>query len=135
MSAEDKKPATELAPVKAAAEAAADTALQTATEGVLHLYTPITGGGKEITALPYNFMTLTGWEIARALDGDKSAGNAFRLSNTQALLLFAAAAAKHTPELDAIDIKERMKGPDGLSAIKLAELFYHASALRSGQTS
>jgi len=129
MSAEDKKPEELLAP----AEAAADTVLKTLTEGTLNLLTPIKGGGKEITALPYNFMTLTGIEIVEALDGDKSIGNAFRLSYKQALLLFATAAAKLTPELDATDIKQRLVGPDAINAVRLAEVFYHASALRGRQ--
>ena len=123
-----------VAELVAPAEAAADEALKTLTEGTLNLLTPIKGGGKEITALPYNFMTLTGLEICEAMDGDKSVGNAFRLSYKQALLLFATAAAKLTPELDATDIKKRLVGPDAINAVRLAEVFYHASALRGRQT-
>jgi len=125
---------TTVAELVVPAEAAANEALKTLTEGTLNLLTPIKGGGKEITALPYNFMTLTGWEICEAMDGDKSAGNAFRLSYKQALLLFATAAAKLTPELDATDIKKRLVGPDAINAVRLAEVFYHASALRGRQT-
>jgi hypothetical protein len=131
MGAEDRKTDD----VVESAGAAAGVALETMTEGTLNLLTPIKGGGKEITALPFNFMTLTGWEIAEAMDGDKSAGNAFRISYKQALLLFAAAAAKLTPELDATDIRQRLMGPDAINAVRLSEVFYHASALRRGQTS
>ena len=94
--------------------------------GKMELKTPIQDGENTITALHWDFTKLTGAEYADALDLDERPGNVFRLTNTQALYLFAAAAAKETKELSALDIRKRMGMMDAGKAIQLATVFFNA---------
>lgn len=99
--------------------------------GKLELMKPILNGEKTHTELKYDFTVLSALELARALDTG-SAGrrsDAFSLGNTQALALFAAAAAKVTPDLDATDIRERLGALDGVVAIQIASVFFRATSL------
>lgn len=102
--------------------------------GVMQLHTPIRNGkdaeGKpiEVKELRYNFRKLTGFEYAEAMDEDKKADSAFRITSKQALCLFAAAAAKETPGLDATDIRRGLDITDGQLGIQRATIFFVASA-------
>ena len=101
-------------------------------KGRLALETPIIAGDEEITELVYDFTTLTGWEYADAMDKDPNAQQLYRITNRQALALFAAAAAKETDRLDARDIMERIGATDGAEGVHLATLFFIAS-MRAGR--
>ena len=94
--------------------------------GKMELMTPIKSRDKEITELEWDFTILTGKEYVQALDADRSAPNAFTLTNTQALAFFAAAAARKTPGLDTRDIRDRLGMQDAVKAIQLAQVFYAA---------
>lgn len=94
--------------------------------GKMELITPIKSRGQDVTALEWDFTALTGKEYVQALDADRSAPNAFSLTNTQALAFFAAAAARKTPGLDARDIRDRLGMQDAVKAIQLSQVFYAA---------
>ncbi len=96
--------------------------------GVLTLETPISSGGKEIDKLTYDFTDLTGMEYIDALDSDTNANNSFKITNRQALALFATAAAKQTDGLDMRDIMERIGVTDAVEGVHLATLFFRASS-------
>lgn len=122
------------------AQAIADAEQQLAkiAKGSMKLEKPITAAGKEITELHWDFRSLTGWEYANALDYDNAGDNVFRITNKQALSLFAAAAAKATTmlndggiqihPLDAQDIKQRMGIDDTIKAVQMATVFFVTSA-------
>ena len=101
-------------------------------KGRLKLETPIRSGSGEIDELAYDFTELTGLEYTEAMDSDISASQIFRITNRQALSLFAAAAAKQTPALDSRDILERIGMTDSVVASQLAILFFSAST-RAGR--
>ena len=123
-----------------AAKAMADAENQLAkiAKGGLKLDKPIMAAGREIGELHWDFRNLTGWEYANALDCDSAGVNVFRITNKQALSLFAAAAAKATTirnengmdihPLDARDIKERMGIDDTIKAVQTATVFFVTSA-------
>jgi len=84
-----------------------------------------------VTELIYDFAALTGRELVAALDKGGAVGmNAFRITDTQAFELFAAAAGKATAGIDATDIRERMGAVDSVKAVQLATVF---SAPRTGR--
>ncbi len=106
------------------------------SKGKITLFTPIRAAGKDITELRWNFRNLNGWEYANAMDCDMS-GSVFRITNRQALGLFAASAAKETTiknesgvdihPLDAQDIRERIGIDDCAKAVQVASVFFLAS--------
>ena len=103
-------------------------------KGVLELETPIKAADKSVEKLPYDFTVLSGMDYTDAMDAD-SRGNTqkmYGITYRQALNLFAAAAAKETPELDATDIVTRMGATDATAAVQLATLFFTAS-IRAGR--
>ena len=118
--------------------AEAEKQLAKISKGALKLDRPIKAAGHEITELRWDFRALTGWEYANALDCDADGVNVFRITNKQALSLFAAAAAKGTTirnengmdihPLDARDIKERMGIDDTIKAVQMATVFFATSA-------
>lgn len=95
--------------------------------GRLELSVPIQDGQETINVLEWDFLALTGAEYCDALDSDKKAGNTFRITNTQALCLFATAAAKKTKGLNAEDIRRRIGIMDAQKATQLATVFFTAS--------
>ena len=100
------------------------------SSGAYQLSTAIRAGGKDVKELQYDFSELTGWEYAEALDSDKNAQTIFRLTAKQASNLFAMAAGKATPDIDANDIKERIGAEDSMAAVQLAILFFNSCALK-----
>lgn len=96
-------------------------------KGTLTLDTPIKAGDKDVTELHYDFSKLTGWEYADAMDKDSGGSNIFRITNKQAMLLFAATAGKETDGIDATDIRERIGVADSIKAVQLATVFFVAS--------
>lgn len=99
------------------------------SKGKMQLVTPIRASGKDIDVLHFDFTKLTGWEFAQALDRDESGkNNAFRLSQTQAIELFAAAAAKMTPDIDTEDIRHRMGIEDAIKAAQISTSFFNFSS-------
>ena len=98
-------------------------------KGEMKLKSPIKDGEETVTALKWDFGALTGAEYADALDMDRRAGNALRLSSTQALCLFAAAAAKATPQLSALDIRQRLGMADTMKAVQVTTIFFNVSSL------
>lgn len=103
------------------------------TKGTLKLSTPIRAKSQDVTELQYDFSKLTGWEYVEAMDADATARNVFKISNKQALCLFAAAAGKATPDVDATDIKERIGAVDALRAVQLATVFLITSTRAANQ--
>lgn len=98
-------------------------------KGKLKLESPILASGKEVSELEYDFGKLTGWDFANAVDGAASAkSSAFRLTQRQALMLFAAAAEKCNDGVDAEDIKRRMSIDDAIKATQIAALFFNTSS-------
>ena len=98
-------------------------------KGEMKLKNPIKDGEETVATLKWDFGALTGAEYADALDMDRRAGNALRLSSTQALCLFAAAAAKATPQLSALDIRRRLGMADTMKAVQLTTIFFNVSSL------
>ena len=101
-------------------------------KGRLALETVIKSGDGEFEALEYDFTALTGMEYTDAMDSDANAQQAFRMTNRQALALFARAAAKQTPDADAEDIVAGIGATDAVEAVELATLFFTAST-RAGR--
>lgn len=95
--------------------------------GKLKLDTPIRASGQDIEELAYDFRSMTGLEYADAMDSDPKATQTFRITTRQALALFAAAAAKETPRVDAKDILENLSPADALAAAQIATVFFNAS--------
>lgn len=102
--------------------------LQKFSRGKIRLATPILASDKDVTELIYDFAALTGRELVAALDKGGAVGmNAFRITDTQAFELFAAAAGKATAGIDATDIRERMGAVDSVKAVQLATVFFSAA--------
>lgn len=107
------------------------------SKGTIKLLQPIRAAGMDITELHWNFRNMTGWEYANAMDCDTSS-SVFRITNRQALSLFAVSAAKETVikndrgedirPLDAQDIRERIGIDDSTKVIQVATVFFLASA-------
>ena len=105
-------------------------AMDALNKGKFGLKYPIRDGDREYTELKYDFSSMTAWEMAQAIDkGTNGKNDAFNLTDSQALALFAAAAGKCTEGLDATDIRERMSAADGVAAIKVAAIFFNTSSL------
>lgn len=115
------------------AQQPAPITLNMISKGTLELATPIRARSKDVTALHYDFTRLTGWEYAEAMDSDPAARNVFVVTKKQAICLFAAAAAKVTPDVDAKDIKERIGLADAQRAVQVATLFLTTSAREAGR--
>ena len=96
-------------------------------KGTMTLAVPIQDGENTVTELHWDFLSLTGAEYVDALDADRKAVNTFRITNTQAFCLFAAAAAKATKGIDATDIRRGMGVMDAQKATQLATVFFTAS--------
>lgn len=102
--------------------------LQKFSRGKIRLATPILASDKDVTELIYDFAALTGRELVAALDKGGAVGmNAFRITDTQAFELFAAAAGKATAGIDATDIRKRMGAVDSVKAVQLATVFFSAA--------
>lgn len=112
---------------------AAKQALNTFSKGAFKLSTPIRAGGKDMAELEYDFTKLTGWEYVEAMDADGGAKSVFKITQKQALCLFAAAAGKATNGVDATDIKERIGAVDAMRAVQVATVFLTASARAANQ--
>ena len=100
------------------------------SRGKIGLAVPILADDKEVKELTYDFRALTGMELADAMDKGAAGGggNAFRITNRQALEVFAAAAAKETEGVDAGDIKRGLSSQDAIKAVQLATVFFVASS-------
>lgn len=105
----------------------AKKAVEELYKGTLKLSKPIRASSEDITELHYDFTTLTGWDYVDAMDSDTAAKNMFKITNKQALCLFAVAAAKKTDKVDATDIKERISAVDAVKAVQLATVFLVSS--------
>ena len=100
------------------------------SNGVFSLAVPIMDGEQEYTELKYDFNALTGWELAKAIDsGTERTSKTSGITDTQALALFAAAAAKCTGGLDATDIRNRLSAVDAIAAISVTSIFFRGSLL------
>lgn len=106
--------------------------LERISKGHLKLAQPIRAQSKDISELHYDFTKLTGWEYVEAMDSDLNARNIFKVTSKQALSLFAMAASKATPEVDATDIKQRIGLADAQRAVQVATLFLVTSAQEAG---
>lgn len=111
----------------------APLSLSDISKGTLELALPIRARSKDITKLRYDFTKLTGWEYAEAMDSDVAARSVFVVTKKQAISLFAAAAAKATPDVDAIDIKQRIGVADAQRAVQVATLFLTRAAQEAGR--
>lgn len=100
--------------------------LRLVRKGKMKLSAPIQDGERTVEELSWDFGKLTGLEYAEALDSGDGQNN-FRITNTQALCLFAAAAAKVTEGLSAREILKGLDGMDAPAAIRVATIFFTAS--------
>lgn len=107
--------------------------LSSTQKGTFKLAAPIRAAGADLDTLEYDFTKLTGWELVEAMDADGNAKSVFKITQKQALCVFAAAAAKCTKNVDATDIKERIGATDALRAVQLATVFLTASARAANQ--
>lgn len=103
------------------------------SKGTLELAVPIRARSNDVTQLHYDFSKLTGWEYAEAMDSDPNARNVFIVTKKQALCLFATAAAKATPDVDATDIKQQLGLADAQRAVQVATVFLTTSARAAGK--
>lgn len=104
----------------------AEAALRAVSRGQMRLAAPFRASNKDIEVLHFDFTKLTGWEFAQALDRDATGKtNAFRLTQIQALELFAAAVNKMTPDVDAEDIRHRLGIEDAIKAAQIATSFFN----------
>lgn len=120
-------------PQEQAEKKSAPITLSMISKGTMELAVPIRARSKDISMLHYDFTRLTGWEYAEAMDSDPTARNVFIVTKKQAICLFAAAAAKVTPDVDAKDIKERIGLADAQRAVQVATLFLTTSAREAGK--
>lgn len=97
-------------------------------KGTLTLEKPIQDGENTITELKWDFSNITGTEYCDAMDMDPNGSNVFRLTTKQALYLFATAAGKATPGLDAKDIRTRIGMMDANAAIQATIVFFNTSS-------
>lgn len=110
-----------------ATEAQIQAQLEKYACGDLELAEPIRAGGEDVTKLSFDFRKLKALEVMDALDNGRGT-SAFRLTNRQALLLFAVAAAKESDKLDERDIAERMGAEDAIKAVQLATTFFNITS-------
>lgn len=96
--------------------------------GAMKLVEPIVSADVPITELTFDFRTISGTDFIRAMDEDRET-DGFRLSNRQAIHLFAYAAGKGNGGLDANDIINRMGIQDMVVAVRLARSFFNIAAL------
>ena len=126
-----EKPVAQEAPAEAQAEKQAtpqDVVAQVA-RGKLALDTPILSKGENVTELHYDFLALTGYEYADAMDSDATnKSDSFHLTNRQALSLFAAAAAKKTDGIDREVVIRGISISDTIKAVQIATVFFVASS-------
>lgn len=116
-----------------AIDAAAKAISGDTSKGVFKLSVPIRSASQDVTELQYDFTKLTGWEFVEAMDADANARTVFKITQKQALCLFAAAAGKATSGIDAADVKERIGAVDALRAVQLATVFLVTSARAASQ--
>ena len=110
---------------------AMEAARQAVARGKFELLAPIMSNGKEVKALQYDFTKLTGMEYVRAMgraDDGSVRKNSLRITEEQALSLFAAAAAKASEDVDARDILDQIGIDDSIKAIQAATTFFIASS-------
>ena len=103
--------------------------LRKSSMGTLKLTFPIRAASTDVTELAYDFCGLTSLEMMEALDKDGSL-NLIGITNSQALYLFAATAAKCNEKVDEADVLARLSSADAVKAVQLAKLFYVASSRR-----
>ena len=117
--AEEKKPDAEAIETK--------DPIELFSRGKLKLAAPIHADDKDFDELEYDFRALTSREYAECMDRDiVTRNNTFNMTNTQALNLFAAAAAKKTKGLDAADIRRGLSVPDAIQVAQIAVTFFVA---------
>lgn len=103
------------------------------SRGKLELAVPIRARSEDVTELSYDFMKISGWEYAEAMDEDKDTRNAFIVSKKQAMSLFAVACAKCNKNIDAHDVKKQLSIMDAQRAVQVATLFLMLSAQAEGK--
>ncbi|GHU83919.1 hypothetical protein FACS1894196_4590 [Clostridia bacterium] len=92
--------------------------------GTLVLEKPFLARGRELGEIGYNFAKLDGWEYLEAMDADPANKDMFRISQKQAFGLFAKAAKKETPDIDEIDLRQRMGVGDIMNAVRVGTAFF-----------
>jgi hypothetical protein len=101
--------------------------------GVMTLCKPLLSADVEISELRYDFSTLTGEELVRALDSeapDRTGERSGVLTNKQAIRLFIYA-AKNNGGLDEHDLQSRMGVQDMVGASLLAKNFFKFLVLQA----
>lgn len=130
----EKPEETETREAPKTAEEIMEDIRERAKRGTLALSEPIEDGENSYDELEYDFTKLKGLEITRAIDSGRSVARTtdtnFRLTDEQALHLFAAAAEKCQKPggLDRRDIVERMGAMDSIVAVQAASLFFNVSS-------
>lgn len=97
--------------------------------GKLTLSKPILSKGVNYDVLHYDFLALTGFEYADAMDSDASRNaDSFHLTNRQALSLFAVAVSKVTEDVDKEAVIRGLSIGDTIKAVQLATVFFVTSS-------
>ena len=100
-----------------------------ARKGTYELAVPFLSDGTTIKALEFDFGALTGWEFVDAMDkAAPKKPTAEGISASQALYLFAVAAAKATSNVDAEDIMARLSMEDAIKATQIGQLFFKSAS-------
>ena len=105
------------------------TLVEKMARGRMKLSKPIMCKGKELTELHYDFLALSGFEYADAMDSDAGRGSdSFHLTNRQALALFSAAVAKNNEDMDKEVVMRGLSIGDTIKAVQLATVFFVISS-------
>lgn len=110
-----------------APEKSIESILETVSSGKLKLARPFISDDMEITEIEFDLASLTGLEMADALDRGAAQGrsaNPFTITNKQALELFIAAAAKKNKGVDAQDLRRGLSAMDAVKAAQVGMVFF-----------
>ena len=99
--------------------------------GKIELEVPILAAGEPVKEIHYDFGKIESRDYIEAMDSAKDVRNTLQYSNGQAFALFLKAAARCNKGLDEHDLRERMKWPDALAAIRLALVFFAIASQRA----
>lgn len=100
-----------------------------ARKGTYELAVPFLSDDRNIEFLNFDFGALTGWEFVEAMDkAAPQKPSADGISASQALYLFAVAAAKATEHVDTEDIMERLSMEDSIKATQIGQLFFKSAS-------
>ncbi len=132
--AEIRKVEEEVKTAKPSQEETAEKIYDNVKKGVMKLVDPFSIGSETYEELEWDFTKISGWDYAAACDIDTNKPNVFRLSQVQALALFAKAVNKCST-LDWQDVMNSISGADAINAIQTATVFFVSAGRRRDRLS